>query len=667
MNPHNISKEFILKNIKRYTWPSCVKKDFPEFYNLIAQKYPNTNFTEALWLYYEGLDENSKPTCPVCRNPLPFNKFTVGYKAFCCRECAWKGTREKAMSTMMEKYGGIGYASKEIREKIDSTTMERHGCVHCMQNKESREKAKETNLRRYGTTSPTKSKEVQEKIKKTMLERYGVEHALQSKRFLDKSKRTCEEHFGVEFPGKSETVKNKTRKTNLERYGTEYGASSDVVKQKIRKTNLKRHGREYGFDYDKIKKTNLERYGTENPFSSEEIKNKIRKTNIKQFGVDNIFKNLDFKQYIHDLGKQRFLDTHPDVIDVEYIQGQQPIYTIKCHDENCRLCNERCFKLTRNQYYNRITHKIDPCPIKSPLCVSNKTSIEVFVKTLLDEYNIEYKSNNRTVLKSKELDVYIPSKNLAIECNGCYWHSESEKPKNYHIEKMKECNSLGIQLVQIWEDWIVHKPEIVKSLILSKLGIYKERIYARKCEIREIPATDCTNFLEINHLQGSVNGSIRIGLYYNDELVSVMVFGKKRKSLNSSSTGNVYELYRYCNKKNTQVIGGASKLFNHFIKKYNPTQIESFSSNDISRGDLYKVLGFKKDLKISKSYWYINSTMHRIHRYSLRKSELIKLGFDPSLSESQITESMGLLRIYDSGQSKWVWVNKIIRDANSNR
>ena len=642
MNNEKPTKEFLLKNIKRYSWGTCIKKDYPEFYDFVKNKYPNTKFMEALWLYYEGLDESSKPTCPVCGKPLLFIKFAKGYKSFCSRECAWKGTREKAKKTMIERYGGVGYASPKTREKIISTNMERYGCKCSLQNVDVREKTKKTNLERYGAVSPMQSEIIKEKTKRTMLERYGVEHALQSEQLLNKSKQTCKSHYGVEFPGMSGNVKEKIRKTNLERYG-----------------------REYGFDCDKVRKTCVERYGVENPFANEEIKEKIQKTNLERYGVDNIFKNSGFKQYVRDICKQKFLETHQDIIDVEYIHNQQPIYIIKCHNsDRCDLCKEKCFKLTRNQYYNRISHNIELCPIKNPLCFSNNTSIEVFVKALLDEYNIEYKSNSRKVLKSKELDVYIPSKNLAIECNGCYWHSESEKPKNYHIEKMKECNSLGIQLIQIWEDWIIHKPEIVKSLVLSKLGIYKDRIYARKCTLREVPMDECANFLENNHLQGSVNGSIRLGLYRdNDELVSIMVLGKKRKSVNGISSDDTYELYRYCNKKNTQVIGGASKLFNHFIKKYNPTQIESFSSNDISRGDLYKVLGFKKDLKISKSYWYINSTMHRIHRYSLRKSELIKLGFDPSLSESQITESMGLLRIYDSGQSKWIWVNKITRNT----
>ena len=661
MNNEKPTKEFLLKNIKRYSWGTCIKKDYPEFYDFVKNKYPNTEFMEALWLYYEGLDESSKPTCPVCGKLLPFIKFIKGYKSFCSRECAWKGTREKAKKTMIERYGGVGYASPKTREKIISTNMERYGCKCGLQNVDVREKAKKTNLERYGATSPMKSEVVKEKTKRTMMERYGVEHALQSEQLLNKSKQTCKSHYGVEFPGMSGAVKEKIRKTNLERYGVEFPGMSEAVKEKIRKTNLERYGREYGFDYDKVKKTCVERYGVENPFANEEIKEKIQKTNLERYGVDNIFKNSGFKQYVRDICKQKFLETHQDIIDVEYIHNQQPIYTIKCHNsDRCNLCKEKCFKLTRNQYYNRISHNIELCPIKNPLCFSNNTSIEIFIKELLDQYNIEYKSNNRSIIGSKELDIYIPSKNIAIECNGCYWHSELKKPNNsYHIAKMRECEKRGIQLIQIWEDWIIHKPEIVKSLVLSKLGIYKDRIYARKCTLREVPMDECANFLENNHLQGSVNGSIRLGLYRdNDELVSIMVLGKKRKSVNGISSDDAYELYRYCNKKNTQVLGGASKLFTYFVKNYNPNQIDSFSSNDISNGGLYKMLRFTKEPKISRSYWYIDSTMHRMHRFSFRKSELVKLGFDPSLSESQITESMGLLKIYDSGQSKWVWTNK---------
>lgn len=152
-----------------------------------------------------------------------------------------------------------------------------------------------------------------------------------------------------------------------------------------------------------------------------------------------------------------------------------------------------------------------------------------------------------------------------------------------------------------------------------------------------------------------MNGSIRIGLYNGDELVSLMVFGHKRKALGSGVSFNEYELYRYCNKLDTHVVGGASRLFNYFIKEYPECIVESFSSNDISTGDLYRILGFKLIGEQKSSYWYVDNEMNRHHRYKFRKDALVRCGLDSNLSESEITTCLGLFKIYDSGQQKWIF------------
>jgi hypothetical protein len=166
--------------------------------------------------------------------------------------------------------------------------------------------------------------------------------------------------------------------------------------------------------------------------------------------------------------------------------------------------------------------------------------------------------------------------------------------------------------------------------------------------------SDALKFLNDNHLQGYVNSSIRVGLYYGDELVSLMAFGKKRGSLGNKGKQNDWELYRFCNKLNTSIAGGASKLLKYFINNYHPNSIESFSSNDISNGELYKTLGFSY-LSITKhSYWYIDKDMNRYHRFKFRKSELVKNGENPSESEFEIMKAKGYYRIYDSGQTKYI-------------
>ena len=119
-----------------------------------------------------------------------------------------------------------------------------------------------------------------------------------------------------------------------------------------------------------------------------------------------------------------------------------------------------------------------------------------------------------------------------------------------------------------------------------------------------------------------------------------------------------WELVRFCSKLNTRVIGGASKLFNHFIKIHNPESIVSFSMNDISNGNLYDKLGFMND-NINKSYWYIEpNTLKRYHRSSFTKQAIINKGWRDNKegwTESEVMEEKGYLKIYDSGQTKWIW------------
>ena len=140
------------------------------------------------------------------------------------------------------------------------------------------------------------------------------------------------------------------------------------------------------------------------------------------------------------------------------------------------------------------------------------------------------------------MDIIIPSKNIAIEFDGLYWHNETKVNKNYHLNKTIECLTNGIRLIHIFEDEWVNKKEIVKSRLNTILGNVTNKIYARKCEIKEISNETCKTFLDNNHIQGGINAPIRYGLFYNDDLVSVMNFCKPRKNLGQSGSKNEYEL-----------------------------------------------------------------------------------------------------------------------------
>lgn len=258
---------------------------------------------------------------------------------------------------------------------------------------------------------------------------------------------------------------------------------------------------------------------------------------------------------------------------------------------------------------------------------------------------VEIVRNDRKVIKG-ELDIYIPSKNLAIEFNGIYWHSELFKDKNYHFEKYKECREKGIQLIQIFEDtWNLKQP-LVESFLKSKLGIFEKKINARQCEIKYVSKGEAYRFLNDNHLQGEVSATYYIGLYKEDELVSLILF-KKIKD-------NIYDLNRFCSKQNYLVRGGFSKLMKFFEKEYRPEEIVSFSDNTYSNGNLYSSNGFDKVKDLLPDYKCIVDN-ERKHKFGFRKNKLVKMFENTeNKTEYQICQENNIFRIYDAGKIKYI-------------
>ena len=289
-----------------------------------------------------------------------------------------------------------------------------------------------------------------------------------------------------------------------------------------------------------------------------------------------------------------------------------------------------------------------------PKCVRQISKWEQEICDYLTMLGIECEQSNRTILDGKEIDIFLPQYNIGIECDGLRWHNELHKDKDYHLKKTEECKEHGIRLIHIFEDEWVNKGEILKSMLLNLFGKTKNKIYARKCELKEVLAKDARKFLDENHIQGYSNSKINYGLYYNGELVSLMTFGKPRINLGGKKEDGSYELVRFCNKTNTNVIGGASKLFKHFIGEYNPDEIVSYSDKRWSLGLLYRILGFHHDHDSKPNYFYVDG-LTRLNRFGFRKSVLIKEGFNKDKTEHEIMLERGIYRIYDCGTMVWKW------------
>jgi hypothetical protein len=251
----------------------------------------------------------------------------------------------------------------------------------------------------------------------------------------------------------------------------------------------------------------------------------------------------------------------------------------------------------------------------------------------------------------KELDIFLPDKNIAIEYNGLYWHSDATgTDKNYHLDKTKLCETKEIRLIHIFEDEWLFKQSIVKSRIKHILGLVKYSIGARECEIKEIDTKIKTKFLNKYHIQGEDKSEVKLGAFYKNRLIGVMTFGKLRKALGQKHEIGSYELIRFCTIGSFNFSGLASRFLHYFETKYAPKQILSYADRRWSNGNLYKQLGFVFGKYSDPSYWYFNG-MKRYHRFNFRKNVLKdKLDiFDPNLTEVENMTNNKWHRIWDCG------------------
>ena len=214
----------------------------------------------------------------------------------------------------------------------------------------------------------------------------------------------------------------------------------------------------------------------------------------------------------------------------------------------------------------------------------------LYLCTLIDKDDII--RHDRNVLNGQELDFYIPAKNIGIEFNGNFWHSDLKKEKSYHFNKSKLADEKGIRLIHIWEyEWLdINQQQKIKQLLNIALGTVKTRIYARNCTIRQISNKEAKPFNDKTHLQGHRDAQVTYGLFYKDKLVQLMSFSQTKYNKNLSGKDE-WEIIRGCPGSNNIVIGGVSKLLKHFILDYQPKLIFSYCDFNKFNGKSYETAG----------------------------------------------------------------------------
>ena len=592
----------------------------------------------------------------------------------------------KRVKTTIEKYGVSNVAqSKDVYDKMLETNLKKYGVEHPQSLESQKEKVKKTNLERYGTTNgkvlkpkvekPKKEKKVKlPKVKDTRKGHY-YNNGVITKKIKEgdaipdgfvkgmllsdelkknrsaKAKETFLKKYGVDNPSKSKEVYDKVRKTNLDRYGVECSAQSYVVKEKIKATNLKKYGVEYSFQAEavkeKIKDTCIERYGVDNPSKSEVIKSKIVESNRKNLGVDYPMQSKDVLDKSRATSFEKYGTEYPN--QSEIVKSKIDASTLEHYGVN-RACKLDEFK-QKIVDTNRERYGVDyTCLIYSGKLKGNDSSYNRSFAELLDINNITYE--REFLLQKYSYDFKVG--NTLIEIDPTATHNTYFSPYgdnridvNYHRDKTKLAKDNGYSVIHIFE-W----DDINKVMQLLKNRV---TIYARKCEVRMVSEVDTGNYLDTYHLQGTCRGQkIRLGLYYNNQLVSLMTFGKSRFNKNCE-----YELLRYCASHN--VVGGAEKLFKYFIDNYKPSSIVSYCDTSKFSGKVYDTLSFE----------FIKTNKPRKHWYSMKERRhitdglLLSQGYDRLFKEShgkgtsneELILARGYLPVYDCGQSTYIWRN----------
>lgn len=538
-------------------------------------------------------------TCPLCGRPRAVKTDRAGYMKTCDDPtCIGQGRSLSKKKSDKEKYGTDNYfITEEYKQKSRQTCLKKYGVEHIGQVKEVKDKIKKkTDKNREERLA--KQKANKKDYKDLCLEKYGVEHYQQSKVFKQKSRQTC-----------------------LEKYGVEHYAQTEEWKEKTKNTLNKK-------------------YGVNNVGQLEKFKEKSKQTCIERYGVDSFSKSSEFNKRIEDnfikiLKRDGYIDK-----GYKYIKHISKTN----HLLECPYCGQQFVSSTDSSYNNRRRLGQEICTICNPIQKGYSAAEKDLLSYVSSIYSGTIVENDRSAIAPYELDIYLPDLNLAIEYNGLYWHSDEQKPNNYHHMKSDLCKEKGVHLIHVFEDDWVNKQSIIKSVISNFVNnTVNRRIYARKCEIRAISDKTLINdFLVSNHLLGRTTFiSYCVGLYYNDELVSLITMHLLKKAERK------WELNRYAIKNGVTIIGGAERLLKHIIQTIDYSSIITYNDNSIFRGLVYKRLGFQYVRTNAPNYMFIQGDcLERFPKQTIRKWNV---GYS-----REMEQQLGLHRVYNAGNDVYI-------------
>ncbi len=484
-----------------------------------------------------------------------------------------------------------------------------------------------------------------EVMAKTNQERYGYDYATQNPEFyakmmenrdVEKFKKSYKEamldRYGVENGFQDATILKRAKQTMVEKYGSQHALQVDECKERYRRTIQEKYkdeslmwaGNNVKDIRDKSTSRNKEKLGVEFPFQSDAIQEKVTQTVIERYGVDHITKVPDVQDKIRKSILKRFGAHH---LTLPEIRERIKKTSLEHYGVTCSLQNP---EVAKKSYDTRVQND------------SFNTSVgEKEVRLFVQELIPDVRYNVRDLIHPYELDIVVPQKNIAIEYNGLYYHSEAHKDKDYHGMKLGKCKDIGYRLISIFEHEWFGRQTAVKSRLRAILGCNSNIIGARKTEASSATVDEVLPFLNEFHIQGGVRFEKAFKLTHAGMIVAVMTFARHHRQ-----TSKDLVLNRFCVRDNYTIVGGIAKMLK-FASIQEP--IVSYSDNRWSEGDIYKRLNFKLEAQLAPDYFYINKSGVFSKQSKKKTKEEAAIG----MSEHEIRLSQGYLRVYDCGKKRW--------------
>lgn len=290
----------------------------------------------------------------------------------------------------------------------------------------------------------------------------------------------------------------------------------------------------------------------------------------KYLGIEGItFKNYADELGIKPIGKIKKIYDSYSIEQVEYIKKVKHLdldfskyATIPQLSKELNYYSSQCLNALESSNIQPITVcAINYYPKKEAIEIITKfrectkshrtSSLENGIKNILLENKIEFLENTKPIKspvtnRPLELDIIIPSKKVAIEFDGIYYHSEGMlmRAYNYNDEKVLKLwnhnyyktelgEQINLQVLHIRDvDWIRNRKTPQINSLINRFTLPPNTLLF-DYEIKELEYEKSLKFHKENSIFNSDDFDKSFGLYQDDELIQLVSL-KGNKIINYS-------------------------------------------------------------------------------------------------------------------------------------